>query len=318
MENTPVAKAEPKDFFLWAGALIALYAAITSFITLLFEYINYSFPDSLAGWSDPYSGSIRFSMAALIVLAPTVLILMRLIRNSIAAHPEKATVWVRRWALMLTLFAAGATIVIDLITLLYTFLGGEISTRFSLKVAVILLVAVLVFLHFLADIKGYWIRERAKANLVGIAVFVLALLSVVAGFFIVGSPNDIRMVRYDERKVSDLQAIQWELVNFWQQKQTLPKTLDELKDPLSSFMVPMDIQTDAPYVYEVVDARSFKLCATFNRETQDTKGRGEYPAYYDTSLGSGGTFENWKHGEGVTCFTRTIDPQRYPPLTKGI
>jgi hypothetical protein len=58
---------------------------------------------------------------------------------------------------MLTLFIAALTGLIDLITLINTFLGGEITTRFGLKVAIVLLIAIGVFLHFLADLKGYWI-----------------------------------------------------------------------------------------------------------------------------------------------------------------
>jgi len=60
-------KATPKDFFLWAGAMIALYAGIFSFITLLFEYINQVFPDKVLGYYDPYAGGVAYAMASLIV-----------------------------------------------------------------------------------------------------------------------------------------------------------------------------------------------------------------------------------------------------------
>ena len=65
--------------------------------------------------------------------------LMRLIRKSIAADPSRKEIWVRRWALILTLFVAGVAIAVDLITLLTTFLSGEaLTTAFLLKVLVIL------------------------------------------------------------------------------------------------------------------------------------------------------------------------------------
>ncbi|HVU75265.1 MAG TPA: DUF5671 domain-containing protein, partial [Candidatus Paceibacterota bacterium] len=158
--NTP--RVTPKDFFLWAGAMVSLYISVFSFITLLFEYINHAYPDGLAYTYDPYSGAMRFAIASLIVLFPTYLTLMRVIRNDIAAHPEKNDLWVRRWALMLTIFIAGATVVVDLITLINYFLGGDVTMRFVLKVAVVLLVAGGFFLHFLADVKGYWSREPQK------------------------------------------------------------------------------------------------------------------------------------------------------------
>lgn len=313
------AKVTPKDFFLWLGVIVAVYGGTISLITLLFEYINTLFPDPLAYYGDPYSSAVRFSMASVIVLVPLGIFLAYLIRKSIVAEPGKAQIWVRRWALVLTLFIAAATITIDLITLINTFLGGEITTRFLLKVVVVLLVAGGIFLHFLADLKGYWLSNMKKATLVAVSVLVLALLVVGSGFIIIGSPTDQRLYRFDEEKQSDLQNIQYQILNFYQQKERLPETLEEVQDPLSSYMLPLDPQTNAPYRYERTGALSFTLCATFNKESRDMTGRGGYPerdvAY--PSMGMG-VDETWKHGEGETCFTRTIDPERYPAYPKPL
>lgn len=326
MDTTPApvslsSKTTPKDFFLWLGAVIALYGSISSFIALLFEYINYSFPDALAYAGDPYGGAMRIAMAAVIVLVPTLLVLSRLIRSSIAAEPGKASIWVRRWALGLTLFIATVTILIDLITLINTFLGGEITIRFGLKVLVVLLVALGVFMHYLADLRGYWIANNKKANTVGIAVLVLAILGVVSGFFILGTPSDIRSLRYDEQRVNDLRSIQYQLIDYWRVKQALPETLDVLKDPLTETTVPLDPKTGSAYRFEKKSATSFTLCATFAKPSPDTKGRGSYPRETISYSGpGGGVDENWQHAAGEVCFDRTIDPQKYPaiPATKPL
>lgn len=317
---TPVStggKATPRDFFLWLGAVIALYGSISSFIALLFAYINRAFPDTLAGYADPYGGDVRFFMATLFVLAPTAIVLLRIIRRTIEADSTRATVWVRRWALVLTIFIAGATVLIDLITLINYFLGGEVSSRFLLKIAVVLLVALGVSLHFLADLRGYWMLHSRRAQLVGIAAGLVALLSIVAGFFIIGSPQEVRMLRYDQQKVSDLQSIQYQLLNYWQQKEALPETLAEANDPLSGFAMPTDPQTGAQYTYIVTGDTSFRLCADFNLPTPDTAGQGEFPRH-DIAYPSFGMplDENWQHGAGQACFERTIDPERYPPFDK--
>ena len=39
-------KTTPKDFFLWAGAMVTLYAGVFAFVGLLFDYLNYTFPDT--------------------------------------------------------------------------------------------------------------------------------------------------------------------------------------------------------------------------------------------------------------------------------
>ena len=212
-------KVTPKDFFLWAGAMIALYSSVFAFLALLFQYINYAFPDPLAYayYSDPFSGGMRFAMATLIVMAPMAVILMRLIRRDIQREHAKAELWIRRWALVLTIFLAGLAVVGDLITLINYFLGGDITMRFVLKVAVLLLVAGGVFLHFLADFRGYWTKNTSRANLVGISTGVLVAAAIVAGFFIMGTPGQVRLYRFDNEKLADLQNIQWQIVNFWQQ-----------------------------------------------------------------------------------------------------
>ncbi|MDB5189115.1 MAG: hypothetical protein JWL82_72 [Parcubacteria group bacterium] len=307
------AKTTPKDFFLWLGAVIALYGSISSFIALKFSYINYLFPDALASYGDPYGGAVRFSMAALVVLVPTTIVLMFLLRKIIINEPAKATLWVRRWALGLTIFIATLTILIDLVTLINTFLGGEISVRFGLKVLVVLVVALFIFFHTLADMKGYWIRHGGRARIMAGVIAAIVALSIIAGFFIIGTPGHVRMLRFDDQKVSDLQNIQYQALNYYQQKGALPTGIDALNDPLSNFIAPSDPQTNAPYTYETTGSLSFKLCANFNADSVDTKGRGSTNSVSYPSP-AGGASDNWQHGKGMTCFDRTIDPALYPKL----
>ncbi len=317
METTPTthSKTTPRDFFLWSGTVIALYGSVISITALLFEYINRAFPDPLAYAGDPYGGAVRAAMAGVIVLIPTTLVLMHLIRRTILKEQGKAEIWVRRWALVLTVFISIVVILIDLITLITTFLGGELSGRFGLKVAVVLLIALFVFLHFLADLRGYWLQNVKKAGLISSAVLAMSLVCVVAGFYIIGTPGDIRMLRYDEQKVADMQSIQYQIVNYYQQKGELPENLTYLNDPLSSYMTPTDPQTSTEYRYTVTGDLSFVLCGTFNKPTPDTKGQGGY-GHYDASYPPMGVDENWNHAVGDVCFDRTIDPERYPIFEK--
>ena len=310
-------KVTPKDFFLWAGAMIALYGSVISFMMLLFQYINYAYPDPLNYYVDPFSGPIRFAMASLIVLVPLTIVLMRIIRNDIARVAEKADLWVRRWALVLTVFIAGGTVIGDLIALVNTFLGGDLTMRFILKVLVVLFVAGGVFLHFLADLRGYWNANPGRAKTIGLAAGVLVLVAIISGFFIMGTPGQVRLLRFDTQKLSDLQSIQWQVVNFWQQKERLPQSLEELKDPLSGITIPLDPQNGTDYGYRITKAPySFELCAEFNTESSDSVAQGgkvSTPVY----LG-GFESENWQHSTGQACFERTIDPERYPPFDKTL
>lgn len=317
-------KTTPKDFFLWAGAMVAFYWSVIATIFLIFDYINYAFPNALAYYpADPYQSGISYEMASIIVLWPLYMFLMWLIRKDIVTDPSRKDIWVRRWALILTLFVAGIAMAVDLITLLTTFLNGEEMTiAFLLKVLIIFLVAGGVFMHFISDLRGYWDRFPARRNAVRIGVAVLAFGTIVAGFFIVGTPAEARLARFDAQKVTDLQNIQYQVVNYYQAKQKLPATITDLNNSLNYSPVPTDSQTGESYVYGATGALSFKLCADFNTESRMNQ---PYPETYSESraiapvpagIKSMPSQDNWQHDSGQVCFDRTIDPSFYPPLNK--
>jgi hypothetical protein len=313
------AKVTPKDFFLWFAAMLFLYTGVFNFIALVWNYINYTFPDPLAYYpSDPYQSGISWEMATLIVLSPLFLILMWWIHRSIRNDATRGEIWIRRWALYLTLFIAGVTIAVDLIYVLYAFLNGtDLTTRFLLKALVVLLVAAAGFMHFIADLWGYWEQFPMRNRAVAWATIALVILTIIAGFFIVGTPSQARLYRYDQQKINDLQSIQYQIVNYWQSKQKLPANLSDLNDPLSNFAVPSDPQPGDAYTYQATGPLSFKLCATFNAGSRGSNPSENAPMI-PAPMGAAGKAiqDNWQHGAGQTCFDRTIDPQRYPPFSK--
>ena len=313
----------PKDFFLWVAAIAALYASTVSLLALWFAYI-----DRLVGtvnpYMDPFSTGMRIAVASLIIIFPLYLFFTRILHNDIRRHAEKRELWIRRWLLMLTLFGAGVTMVVDLIVLLNMFLGGEeLTTAFLLKVASVLVVVGGVFWYYLNEVRGMWEKEQGRSQMVAGVAMLVVVASVVAAFFIIGTPRELRLMRYDQEKVYALQNIQSQVTTYWQQKQTLPKTTDDLKDPLSGFIVPVDPQSaeDAKFAYEYrpTGPKTFEVCATFNQESssvavaEDMKPRVAYPiGYY------GPETEYWVHKAGRECFARTIDPERYPPFAKPV
>lgn len=315
-------KVTPKDFVLWVGAMISLYAGVIAFITLVFDYINHAFPNPVTDsyyYYDAYSSSISYEMASLIILTPVFLILMRFIRRSIANDPSRNEIWVRRWALFLTLFLAGAAMVIDLIVLLNTYLQGEdLTTSFLLKVLTVLLVTGLGFMHFMADLWGYWDRERARARMVNWATGVLVLVTIISGFFIIGTPQQMRAQKQDAIRLQDLQNIQWQVVNYWQQKESLPAALSDLNDPISNNLIPVDPQTKEAYTYKRNSPLDFQLCATFANAGDSMQSQYGGPIAKPVEPRSTGTDiqDNWQHAAGEVCFDRSIDPERYPPYSK--
>jgi hypothetical protein len=309
-------KTTPKDFFLHLGATIALYTAVIALINLYFTVINYYFPDALAGYY--FSSSIAWPVSMLIVVIPILYILEWLIKKDIRSMPDKSEVWIRRWRIYLTLFLGGIVIAGDLISLINTYLNGEISIRFVYKFLVILIVTSIVFAYYIFEKIGKYNKARVVLSCVAILI---ALIGIVLGFMIVGSPTKQRSIRFDNQRVSDLQNIQWQIVNYWQQKGKLPNSLDEVKDPISGVTIPVDPESNNPYKYSVINATKFELCATFDLDQQDIKGRGEFgygggPVFTDMAYPIVPENVNWMHSAGNVCFERTIDPDKYPIYKK--
>ncbi len=304
---TERARSTPKDVFLYLLLVITLYASAGSLIALLFQYVNVLLPDPL----DYYTGildSIRISTAVLLVMFPVYLFLSVKLAREIGRTTEKSELRVRKWLLHLTLFLAALAILGDTITLIYNFLNGELTVRFLLKALVILAVAGAIFGYYLWDIRPWRENHLTRARLWAWSTALLVLLSIVGGFTAVGSPFEQRRVRLDERRVSDLQQIQWQIVNYWQRKESLPERLETLHDPLSGFILPLDPESGSPYEYRQIADRSFELCATFaTRSVEKPGAREPVPE---------GAQEVWDHDPGRKCFERTIDPELYPPYPK--
>lgn len=322
-------RTTPKDFFLHLGAIIALFASVISIINLSFSIINYYLPDQLAGYF--YAGSIAWPVSMLVVLVPLLYVLEYLINKDIGKIPEKADLAVRKWRIYLTLFLTGATIIGDLVALIYTYMSGEVSGRFIYKVIAVLVISSVVFFYYLLvknrrDETGAVHPNTKKAMIFAYIGIVVFAVSIVLGFMVVGSPSKQRNLRFDSQRISDLSSIQWRVISHWQQKGALPASLEELNDPISNYPVPTDPKNKNPYGYRVISSNtapggkvSFELCAEFALKSGDDKGRGDYYGkgggiYMDSMafIDYPGVDSSWKHDAGLTCFERTIDPDKYP------
>ncbi len=300
--------ATPKDFFLHLLGIITLYMSIVSIITVLFQYVNVLFPDITS--YDQYSvlQNIKWASAMLIIVFPVYVGISWLILKDIVKDPLKSELRVRRWLSHLTLFIAALTIIIDLITLVYFFLDGDLTARFIVKVLVILAVAGAIFGYYLWDVRRTVFSVNARQIGIGALAGAIVLISIMAGFIVVGSPASQRRMKLDDLRLSSLQSLQFEITEHWRNNRSLPKTLDSLNDPLRGFVVPVDPETGASFEYVVKDALSFELCAMFSTDSSQRLNVASKP--YPMNGYSNDYY--WNHPVGRTCFLRTVDPKDFP------
>src|SRR3989344_3718481 len=168
MEHAHKPPVTAKDFFLWLGAMVTLYVSAVSLTILLHQYINVVFVDpALEPYGSFYSGPIRAAIASVVVFFPLYLFLTRLIHKDIRKNPDKKTLWVGRWLTYLTLFVAGVAMAIDVVWAIQSFLSGELTARFLLKVLTILVVAGAVFWYYLNELRGTWEKKERTSKIIG-------------------------------------------------------------------------------------------------------------------------------------------------------
>jgi len=290
-------KTSAKDFFLHLGEIVALYTIVISFLNVLFKVINYAFPEVTTYYYSYFGGGSEISMpvATLIIVFPIFLILSSLVYKSYAVDENKKHLAVRKWLTYITLFVAGIILVGDLVNVLYKFLDGQdLTTAFLLKALSVLLVTSGVFGYYLQDIRDKIPAGRRKmwAIISGLVV----LVSIVLGFSVLGSPQTQRLVRQDNQKITDLQNLQYQVINYWQQNASLPDSMPTIA---------------SAYQYKKVSAKSFQLCADFNRESAVRMYQNSTPTIYPEKAGMM-TNDDWTHSSGNQCFSRTLDSVAYP------
>jgi hypothetical protein len=148
----PAPYLSPREAFLYVVMFSTLYLSAYHLGSLSFDLINRAFPDAASRMSAEYELiSIRWSIASIMVAFPIFLYVASIIAKELRADHTKRASKIRRQLTYLTLFIASAVLVGDVTTLIYNFLGGELTIRFILKVSTAAVIAGSAF--------GYYFRE---------------------------------------------------------------------------------------------------------------------------------------------------------------
>ena len=277
----------PKQFFLHLFSTAALFVAVISLLTVIFQSVNVWLPDTLSYYGG-VNESMRLALAALLVFTPSYLWAM----NKLAKDPAGQIPWLSH----LTMFVAGITFLVDLMVVFYNFFGGELTARFGIKSLSVLLVAAGVFYFYRGWIKGF---VGFKPIQIFTWVFAsLSLVVLVMGFFAGGAPWTVRAIEMDVRRTQDLIAIENYVLSFWQKENKLPNIL-----PVD--FMPKDPESMKMYEYKLVGDLKFEVCADFNLPAKGNNNR-DYEPYPNP------TEKDWyvfPHAAGKVCFEREIDPR---------
>jgi hypothetical protein len=303
----------PRDVFLYLLSIVTLIASAVSFGVLIFQYINIYFPDIINNYyfsASSYFSTIRQALATLIVIFPVYFFVLRFLTKDIDENPEKRELKIRKWLLYFTVFVAALVIIGDLVTLINTYLNGDLTSQFILKIITIFFIAGSIFSHYFYELRESKVGGKKRRDWMDVlrwVVVVVVILAIGFGFYVAGSPQNQRTVRFDEKRTQDLSSLQSQIINYWQKKNELPQSLDQVANDILGIVVPKDPKTGVSYEYRVLGSLKFELCATFETSSSD-QNIGGSKAVLEMYPYPGGEIQTWQHNAERTCFQRTIDP----------
>jgi hypothetical protein len=153
----PVTTGSMRDAFMHVLLFFTLLISAWNFGSLVFDFIDRMFPDpalTRAYYGYDYVGqAIRWNLASLIVAFPIFIAVSWRIARAVRIDPTRRASKVRRMLTYVMLFIASITLIGDVISLIYSFLGGDLSTRFVLKVLTVGAIAGLVFGYYFSDLR---------------------------------------------------------------------------------------------------------------------------------------------------------------------
>lgn len=145
----PQITVSARDFFVYALTFGVMITGAIYLVSLIHALIDLWMEADTFG----RSSRIRWAISVLIVAVPVYLWLTLRDRAQLAADPALYRSGIRKWLTYLTLLLSAATLLGVLIAVIYAFLSGDFTLQFLLKALVVCLVAGLIFLFYLNDIR---------------------------------------------------------------------------------------------------------------------------------------------------------------------
>jgi uncharacterized membrane protein YidH (DUF202 family) len=208
-----------KDAFLYLLSFSTLAAWTGAFGSMLFQFIDYSVPDAVSPHT-VYSlrSTVTWQMASIAVAFPIYLLVMKLIFGEAANHPERLQSGVRKWLTYIALLGTAGAVICDLIWFLDYFLTGELTLRFVLKAATVMLICGSIFAYYLGSLR--WnrstdvSREKRRNLAFGAAATAVVIVAFCVGLGVAGTPSVQRRIEGDRKREQDLRNIAI-AVNLW-------------------------------------------------------------------------------------------------------
>ena len=263
-----------KEVIVDTGIFLSLITSIVSLVSIIFSAIDKKFIDVLKGsgyGSDTaLNDDVRVSVAVILVVFPIYLALAYYKARYMRDNASRRSVPAMKYVNYITLGFAAMFVVGSMVTTIYEYLGGELGQAFFYKILTVVAMSIALGAYNYYSLKRDYDAKSNLPHIFAIISLVAVVASVVYSINILGSPTQVRKIKFDEKRLTDLSNVQQEILNYWTRMKTLPSNLSDLQGDgfNSSFVMPKDPKTKDSYTYKVIDnSKMVKAygqdCATF-------------------------------------------------------
>lgn len=308
--ETPNKPNLAKYTFLYLLSLVTLVMTTLAVGNVLFELINKFIADPLSTYTNAIDPTaMKMAIATLIIASPIYFFTTRVVMKSLTAGVLDKEATPRRWLSYLIILVSSFVMLGFLISVLFSFMDGELTLRFVLKALVALLLAGGIFGFYFYDVRRDQVDEHDKVvKIFGIAAVAVVVISLIISFFFVESPTAARNRKHDQTLANNFDQIDSSLNSYYTENKKLPVSLDVLinekrylaessiKDPLTSELIE----------YKALGPKKYQLCATFASSNIGVNANVDY------------TVTRWAHKQGKVCLDQQIfqiDPSTVKPGT---
>jgi hypothetical protein len=145
----------PRDAFIYLLSFSTLALWTQALGEMAFIFIDRLIPNPVDRYYGNLSSQVAFCLARLMVAYPVYLLLMRQSLTELSTYREKSYSGVRKWLTYLTLLIVSLIAIGTIISFLSSFLHGELTLRFVLKVLVVLAIDGSVLWYY-----AVWLQRR--------------------------------------------------------------------------------------------------------------------------------------------------------------
>ncbi|MGE5426122.1 MAG: DUF5671 domain-containing protein [Bacillota bacterium] len=254
-----------KYAFYYLLSLAALIFTALSVQMIIFGIIDHTVVDAVNLYGS-VDRQLKFAISALFIAGPIYFYLTRLINLGLRKDELELESPLRRWLTYFIILVASVIILGVFVTVINNFLSGELTTRFILKAASMLIMAAAVFSYYFYDMKRTSAKKDRVLRLFGWIAAALVLAVFVSAWFFVESPKLARAKRLDQIVMNYIYQLENSVNSYYTQYGRLPESLDEIKATPDIYFDPSaqkDPETGEAIVYRKEGEEKFSFCATF-------------------------------------------------------